>query len=124
MKIAQKYKLSLLATTALALCSLSLRAQEENFSAQEMQELKQQQHAEFLNLEDDKTLIMEVDSKTGKIISPSTSSKDNSNTSTTSQGKSKTDSKSNTAKEKEDPLNFNFLYFIIQRFKISDIVDD
>lgn len=124
MKMELKFQLSLFASLALAMCSFSLLAQEENFSTQELQELKQQQHAEFLNLEDDKTLIMEVDSKTGRVISPSTSSKENpSNASNAAQGKPKSDSKS-AAKDKEDPLNFNFLYFIIQRFKISDIVDD
>lgn len=123
MKMELKFQLSLFATLALAMCSISLMAQEENFSAQELQELKQQQHAEFLNLEDDKTLIMEVDSKTGRVITPSTSSKENSSGAAAIQSKPKTDSKS-AAKDKEDPLNFNFLYFIIQRFKISDIVDD
>jgi len=118
MKMALKFKLSLLPAITLLLCSYSLLAQEENFSTQEMQELKQ--HPE-LNLEDDKTLFMESDSKQSKM--PSSSLKDNNSA---NQAKPKAEVNKSQAKDKneEDALNFNFLYYIIQRFKISDIVDD
>lgn len=122
MKIARKIKLSLFPAVALAMCSISLLAQEENFSSQELQELKQPQHTELLNLEDDKPLLMEVETKTTRVNAPSSSTKESSTGgSPTQASKTKT-----AAKEKgeEDALNFNFLYFIIQRFKISDIVDD
>lgn len=39
------------------------------------------------------------------------------------KGKSSEPTKSNYSKTEEDALSFNFLYYIIQKFKISDIVD-
>lgn len=118
MKSGLKFKLSLCLIGLLFLGAYNLRAQEENFSSPEQQELKQ--HPE-LNLEDDKTLIMDDQSAKPAKAMPS-NGKDSNNNAT----KTKTEANKTAAKEKaeEDPLNFNFLYFIIQRFKISDIVDD
>lgn len=118
MKSGLKFKLSICLVGLLFLGTYSLRAQEENFSSPEQQELKQ--HPE-LNLEDDKTLIMEVDQSSKPAKAMPSNGKDSNN----GQAK-KTEANKTAAKEKveEDPLNFNFLYFIIQRFKISDIVDD
>jgi hypothetical protein len=39
------------------------------------------------------------------------------------KGKNSEPSKSTNSKTEEDALSFNFLYYIIQKFKISDIVD-
>lgn len=119
MKSGLKFKLSFCLVGLLFLGVYNLRAQEENFSSPEQQELKQ--HPE-LNLEDDKTLIMEVDQSS----KPAKAMPSNGKDSNTNSTKSKTEANKTAAKEKaeEDPLNFNFLYFIIQRFKISDIVDD
>lgn len=128
MKMVLKINLSLFAAFALAMCSASLWAQEENFSSQELQDLKQQpQHQELQNLGDDKPLIMEVDSRGTRANVPSSSNKENATNGVGTQAnKQKSDTNKSSVKEKneEDPLNFNFLYFIIQRFKISDIVDD
>jgi hypothetical protein len=128
MKMALKFKLSLFPALACVIACTTLRAQEGNFSAQELQELKQQpQNSELLNLEEDKPLLMEADTKVTKTNTPSSSNKENAANGTVPHAaKPKTDSNKTTVKEKgeEDPLNFNFLYFIIQRFKISDIVDD
>ena len=45
-------------------------------------------------------------------------------TSTLKSGKSKSESSKNSAiKPEDDALSFNFLYYIIQKFKISDIVE-
>ncbi len=44
--------------------------------------------------------------------------------STSKSGKSKSESSKNSAtKPEDDALSFNFLYYIIQKFKISDIVE-
>ncbi|MBS1488213.1 MAG: hypothetical protein JST43_11555 [Bacteroidetes bacterium] len=68
-----------------------------------------------LNLNEDKTLLIEVEAKQPKTASsvretivPASSAK-------------KADQQ--VKPNEKDPLSFNFLYFIIQRFKFSDIVD-
>ena len=38
--------------------------------------------------------------------------------------KSKSDQAKPSSSKEEDALSFNFLYYIIQKFKISDLVDD
>lgn len=38
-------------------------------------------------------------------------------------GKPAAKNDANAAKENADPLNFNFLYYVIQKFKSSDILD-
>lgn len=49
---------------------------------------------------------------------------DSTRVSTASKSKPNEEGKSrNNAKKEEDALSFNFLYYIIQKFKISDIVD-
>ena len=117
MKAGLKFKLSVCLIGFLLLGVYNLRAQEENFYSPEQQELKQ--HPE-LNLDDDKTLIMEGDqTKTAKAM-PSNGKDSNGN----QVKKTEANKTANKEKAEEDPLNFNFLYFIIQRFKISDIVDD
>jgi hypothetical protein len=68
-----------------------------------------------LNLNEDKTLIIEPEQK-------STLNHPASKETTPS---SKTKPKTNPEKdEDEDALSFNFLYYIIQKFKYSDIVDN
>ena len=117
-----KLKFSLVLFLATCQAGFIANAQDENQPTTEVQELNQQ-HPE-LNLNDDKTLLMEVDLKAAK----SQSAPHEVNTSTAvnnSKNKSDTAAKpSSSEKPEEDPLSFNFLYFIIQKFKISDIVDD
>jgi hypothetical protein len=68
-----------------------------------------------LNLNEDKTLIAEPEQK---LMLNHPAPKE-----TTSS--SKTKPKTNPEKdEDEDALSFNFLYYIIQKFKYSDIVDN
>jgi hypothetical protein len=38
--------------------------------------------------------------------------------------RSKSTKPANAAKKEDHALSFNFLYYIIQKYKISDIVDD
>ncbi len=70
------------------------------------------------NTREEKSLIYEPEGKANSqkdqpVISPSTIK---------TKGKTSESSKTNT-KTEEDALSFNFLYYIIQKFKISDIVD-
>ncbi|PZR40925.1 MAG: hypothetical protein DI538_02840 [Azospira oryzae] len=71
---------------------------------------------------DDKTLLLDSDtkSKIGKdslaiITRPATPAKKPAEAGKPSTGKPKND--------EDDPLSFNFLYYIIQKFKASDLID-
>ncbi len=71
---------------------------------------------------DDKTLLLDSDakSKTGRdslaaISRPAAAVKKPADAGKPSSGKPKND--------EEDPLSFNFLYYIIQKFKASDLID-
>jgi hypothetical protein len=114
-----KLKFSLVLFLATSLFGFRALAQDEGRSVPEVQELNQQ-HPE-LNLNDDKTLLMDADTKASK-------GQSNNREASVSNQKFKVDNQqskpSSSEKTEEDPLSFNFLYFIIQKFKISDIVDD
>lgn len=118
-----KLKISLLLFLAMVFTVDQSKAQDESQTGAEVQELKvqelNQQHPE-LNLNDDKTLLMDADVKGSK-------SQPNGREAGTTNVRPKSDSAakpSSSERTEEDPLSFNFLYFIIQKFKISDIVDD
>jgi len=115
-----KLNFSVVLFLATSLLGLTANAQDEGQPNSEFQELNQQ-HPE-LNLNDDKTLLLEVEIKAPKsqaTIHEVGTAVNN------SKGKSENSAKvSSNEKSEEDPLSFNFLYFIIQKFKISDIVDD
>jgi negative regulator of genetic competence, sporulation and motility len=96
-----------------ALFALSAQAQENHpESADEMKELKEltTSHPE-LKLDEDKTLLTEPE------VKPTVSPVNNKE----AQGRQP---KAKNEKEEDDALGFNFLYYIIQKFKISDIVDN
>ncbi|MFZ5972260.1 MAG: hypothetical protein ACOYXA_11765 [Bacteroidota bacterium] len=73
---------------------------------------------------DEKPLLMEGELRnSGKIVRDSTV--------TIKSGSAKTagrsgasDAKKSTVKSGDDPLNFNFLYYIIQKFKTSDLIEE
>lgn len=116
-----KLKISVVLFLVTWLAEFKANAQDEG-QPQPQQELQEfnQQHPE-LNLNDDKTLLMDADAKTSKNQSQS-NTHDSGNV-----GKNKSDGSTKPSpndKTEEDPLSFNFIYFIIQKFKISDIVDD
>lgn len=97
------------------LFTLSAHAQENHpESADEMKELKEltTSHPE-LKLEEDKTLLLEPDSKQ----MPAINNKE-------TIGKTPKGKDAKNEKEEDDALGFNFLYYIIQKFKIGDIVDN
>lgn len=103
--------------TAFCLCfSLSANAQEEGSSLNEFQDLNQNPE---LNLEEDKTLIFESESKPLRheveVASPSKPS-------VKTKPSEVEVAKPGNSKE-EDALSFNFLYYIIQKFKYSDLMD-
>jgi len=117
-----KLKISVVLFLAICLAGFKATAQEESQPQQELQEFNQQ-HPE-LNLNDDKTLLMDADAKTSKNQSQS-NTHDSGNSGNVGKNKSDGSTKpSPNDKTEEDPLSFNFIYFIIQKFKISDIVDD
>ncbi len=109
-----------LSVAALGLLSLPAFAQEEGQGNAEIQELNSHQE---LNLNDDKTLIMDADAKTTKTPVVRDTPSQNNNVKRQEQQKP-SGATSVGDKTQEDPLSFNFLYYIIQKFKISDIMDN
>ena len=119
-----KLKISAVLFLASCLTWFVANAQDEGQPqpVQEVQDLNQQ-HPE-LNLNDDKTLLMDADVKAPKNQNQ-LSTHDTGNAGTASKNRSDGSTKpSPNDKTEEDPLSFNFIYFIIQKFKTSDIVDD
>ncbi len=115
----QKYLHSLVVVIALSgLLVYSVQAQENIPIDPQEKEIKELNNHPELNLDDDKTLLLESEGQ-----KPSTSQTISKETVTVNKSaKSKSD-KAHPDKEEEDALSFNFLYYIIQKFKISDIVD-
>jgi hypothetical protein len=98
------------------LAGFTAHAQEVDPANTDEKEIKEElSHHPELNLNEDKTLIAEPEQKStnhpaAKETAPSAKT---------------TKPKSNPEKdEDEDALSFNFLYYIIQKFKYSDIVDN
>ncbi len=104
------------------LLSYSVFAQEGGMPTNELQDVNHQE----LNINDeDKTLIYEVDSKSAKNISAESHPN---RVQVTVKSKSADTPKptarpSSTTKEGDDALSFNFLFYIIQKYKFSDITD-
>ena len=120
--VTMKQKFSVIAVLILAFAGLlgySAQAQENREDpTEEIKELNAT-HPE-LNLEEDKTLISEPDQKVNgqhpAVLKEAPAS-------TLKSSKTKADGVKPVAeKEGDDALSFNFLYYIIQKFKISDIV--
>ena len=104
------------------LLSFSVLAQEEGMPSTELQDVNHQE----LNLNDeDKTLIYEVDSKSGKNI-PAESHPNGTQVAVKSKNSDShkpATTPTSTTKEGDDALSFNFLFYIIQKYKFSDIID-
>ena len=121
MKIKISYILNCLIIAGVSLLSVDSFAQDEGLPSYELQDANNQE----LNYNDeDKTLIFEPDVKSAK-QTPSESHQGT--TIVPSKGKNldsgKQASSNANTKEGEDALSFNFLYYIIQKYKGSDIVD-
>jgi hypothetical protein len=82
------------------------------------------------NSYDEKPLLFENELKNPRIIRDTTSQVKNNSTQPASNLKTKganaatQESKKGTVNRGDDPLNFNFLYYIIQKFKTSDLIDE
>lgn len=101
--------------TAMLLISLSAVAQEELPPG--IPSVENQQDPNQLNINQDKALLYEPARVTRDSVVVN-------NTPRTSQGQStKPRTTGKQTKEEEDALSFNFLYYIIQKFKFSDIID-
>ena len=115
----QKYLHSLVVVIALSgLLVYSVQAQENIPIDPQEKEIKELSSHPELNLDDDKTLLLESEGQKPSASQPIQKEAVIVNKS----AKSKSD-KAQPDKEEEDALSFNFLYYIIQKFKISDIVD-
>lgn len=114
----QKYLHSLVVVIALSgLLAYSVQAQENIPIDPQEKEIKELNNHPELNLDDDKTLLLESEDQ-----KPNASQPILKEAVTSKSAKSKSE-KAHADKEEEDALSFNFLYYIIQKFKISDIVD-
>jgi hypothetical protein len=121
MKIKFSYILKSLIITGVSLLSFASFAQEEGLPSYELQDANNQE----LNINnEDKALIYEQDIKSSK----NTPSESHQNapiapTKVKNSDSNKSSSNSANTKEGEDALSFNFLYYIIQKYKSSDIID-
>ncbi len=115
----QKYLHSLVVLIALSgLLVYSVQAQENIPIDPQEKEIKELNNHPELNLDDDKTLLLESEGQ-----KPSTSQTISKEAVTVNKSAKSKSEKAQPDKEEEDALSFNFLYYIIQKFKISDIVD-
>jgi hypothetical protein len=114
MKINFTY-LAVFAVGLFLLCAISASAQDDlpitNYQDPNLQEL---------NLNEDKTLIYEP-SEGKSLRTIQSMGRDTIKSAPAVKGKANDLKKPGT--KTEDALSFNFLYYIIQKFKISDIVD-
>jgi len=110
-------KFSILTFFIAACCmcfAYTVSAQEEGSSLNEFQDLNQNSE---LHLEEDKTLIFEGDYKPSKkeveVATPNKPALKTKSSDGVKPGN----------KDEEDALSFNFLYYIIQKFKYPDLLD-
>ena len=115
-----KVKASKLLTTiaVLLLLSLSVLAQEE----MPVLENPDPTHRE-LNLDEDKTLIYDHANHTSTVKDTTIIMPRLVPTQSTKISKPDTHKNNRREKEEEDALSFNFLYYMIQKFKLSDLID-
>lgn len=71
-----------------------------------------------ININEDKPLLYEPTRTTRDSVSVAPA-----RTNSTAPAKPKAPNGGKTSKAEEDALSFNFLYYIIQKFKFSDIID-
>lgn len=123
MKIKFSHKLASAIIVLTSFLSFASFAQDEGRTSNELQDINHQE----LNISDeDKTLIYEYDSRSVKNMSSET----HQNTVIpakvkTSETQHKPTSATNGTNTKggDDALSFNFLFYIIQKYKFSDIID-
>ena len=111
-----KVKVSTILVTSAAVFLLTLSAQAQDELP--ILELQDPNHRE-LNLNEDKTLIYDHPGHT----SVRDSSQAVIRTTPVLPSKPKADAQKNKGKEEDDTLSFNFLYYMFQKFKMSDMID-
>lgn len=75
------------------------------------------------NLHEEKPLLFEPEKSTSNSERTSQTKEQSTITSKSTKSKGTEASRNTGAKTEDDALSFNFLYYIIQKFKISDIVE-
>jgi hypothetical protein len=112
-----KVKVSTILATSAAvfLITVSVQAQDEL----PILELQDPNHRE-LNLNEDKTLIYD---HPGHSSSVRDSSQIAPRMTPASPSKPKAESQKNKGKDDDDTLSFNFLYYMFQKFKMSDMIE-
>ena len=124
MKIKFSHILASAAIVFISFLSLTSFAQDEGQTSNELQDVNHQE----LNLnDDDRALIYEHETKAGKntpneahqnsVVNPAKTKISESHKATAVPNNN-----SNT-KDGDDALSFNFLFYIIQKYKFSDIID-
>ena len=106
-----------MAFTAGFLLTLSAQAQEDL----PVLEIQDPTHSE-LNLDEDKTLIYDHPSHTS-IVKDSIQVMTRVVPVSTKTAKPETHKSSRKEKDEEETLSFNFLYYMFQKFKMSDLID-
>jgi len=106
--------LTILTVGFITLLTGNLYAQDDGYPLYNFQEPGYQE----LNLNEDKSLIYEHN-ENRPIRTIQSLQRDSS----AMAAKNKLPKKAATDKKEDDALSFNFLYYIIQKYKISDIVD-
>lgn len=122
-----KIKFSNILTSAtivfISLLSFVSFGQDEGSPTNELQDVNHQE----LNLNDeDKTLIYDQDSKSSKNVSPETHQNSvavPAKAKNADAHKQPPSPSGVSAKDGDDALSFNFLFYIIQKYKFSDIID-
>lgn len=109
------YILAVCTVGCIGLLSQDAVAQDGGFPSPNFQEPSYQE----LNLNEDKSLIYDVN-ENSSYRSTNVVSRDSVSV---KAAKTRASKKSSDDKKEEDALSFNFLYYIIQKYKISDIVD-
>ncbi len=98
---------------ALSLLSFMAMAQVDDIPNSEIPSLS---HIMETTINEDKPLLFEPEFKNAK--------RDSIKSSSTTPSKLKADLNKPSSGKEDDALSFNFLYYIIQKFKISDLVDN
>lgn len=108
------YFLAVLTAGCMTLLSLDSYAQDDGYPVYNFQEPAYQE----LNLYDDKALIYDHNENR-----PTRTIQSIQRDSLAIQASRSKNKKATAEKKEDDALSFNFLYYIIQKYKISDIVD-
>lgn len=116
-----KLNVSNLLTTLAAVWVLTLPAQAQEELPATL-ETPDPNHREF-NLNEDKTLIYERTSSHTTVVKDSVQSTPRVTPNHASKVVRPDASKNNSKDAYDDALSFNFLYYMLQKFKLSDLID-